>query len=245
MDVRAIDATAAARWLEQHFTLRYIPKGQHLENGPKSRPYQVGHEREIELLIRSGIWASLGTSTQRIIPVLLSFAERRETSMLQVQISYRGMQRYSGVRSRNAVSGALRQLEDIGWLERPANERGTAVLRDVGSYVLTPYSDTLMDLANAMAAETRAEIAAEREIRRQERIARRQALEAAERAASINKQEKNPAPHYSVNAQYSQNTVVQINGTRRIPPNLTQVPNCGPGSSHCQTPRWQRIGRTR
>jgi 1-acyl-sn-glycerol-3-phosphate acyltransferase len=65
------------------------------------------------------LWARLAVPAQRIVPVLLSYAERSGLEMLKVKISYRAMMRYSGLRSFNAVSGGLRQLAEIGWLQRP------------------------------------------------------------------------------------------------------------------------------
>src|ERR1017187_6527648 len=103
----------------------------------------VGREQPLELLVRFGLWGHLSAPAQRIAPVLLSFSESAGRDTLQVEISYREMMRYSGVKSFNAVSGALAQPADIGWLQRPANATHGQFLRDTGSYILTPYSEGL------------------------------------------------------------------------------------------------------
>jgi hypothetical protein len=135
MDVMEADVAGAARWLEQHFKVKYIPQGQHLTDTHAIRPYRVGYEGPIELLIKSGLWASLKPTPQRIIPVLLHLAERgSDSETFKVQISYRAIQRYSGVKSFGTISEALQQLAEFGWLTTlpQANPEAT-VLRDVNT----------------------------------------------------------------------------------------------------------------
>src|SRR5262249_48721483 len=109
----------AARWHREHFDVKHIPKGQHLADARAIRPYKVGHEKPIALLIKSGIWTSLASPTQRIVPVLLCFAERGNApETLKVRLSYRAIQRYSGVRSFQSISKALQQLEELWWLRK-------------------------------------------------------------------------------------------------------------------------------
>jgi hypothetical protein len=187
MDVLGVDAGGAARWIEANFDVPRIPKGKHLRSTAPICPYMVGHEQPIELLIRSGIWADLSKQTQRIIPVLLALAERQEQNKFSVQISYRAIMRYSGVRSENSVRKALTELEQIGWLKSAsrAENAGRGIMRDVGAYLLTPYSDQVLELANAVAAEMRTEIERECELRRQKRAARKAALAAASKLVAI------------------------------------------------------------
>jgi hypothetical protein len=125
--------------------------------------------------------------------VLLAYARKTEGEpwkaegeTLTVQISNRAVMRYSGVRSFSSVSKAIRQLEEIEWLEcLPSDARAGSVLRSVSTYHLTPYSDGLLELAQAMAAQSREEIEAERELRKQQRRARRRALDAATRHVAL------------------------------------------------------------
>jgi hypothetical protein len=186
MDVESTDVGGAARWLQRHFELGQIPKGRHLGDPHAIQPYMVGYEKPIELLVKSGLWAELQPPTQRIVPVLLYFAECGEKSgTFKVQISYLALQRYSGVRSFQTISKALEQLTELDWLVKVSQPKtDAAMLRDVTTYILTPYSDGLLELANATAAAARTTIQRERELRRQERNLRRDAAGAnAQRAA--------------------------------------------------------------
>lgn len=117
MEVLATDLKGAIRWLEDHFQLHHKPKGKHLESRGEERPYQIGYEGPIELLIKYGIWASLAPPTRAIAPVLLAFAERAEKDTFIVTFSYRGILRNSGVRSFSSVSKAIEQLKGIGWVD--------------------------------------------------------------------------------------------------------------------------------
>jgi hypothetical protein len=193
MDVHAVDVRAAAEWLATNFNVPRIRKGKHLQAATPARSFMVGHEQPIELLVKSGIWAGLSPQAQRIVPVLFYFAERQHQNTFLVRIAYRRIMRYSGVRSFTSMSKALKQLEEIGWL-KPAPSGGSvrsgAILREVSSYVLTPFSDELCDLANGTTAEIRAEIEAERELREEQRRARRRALEASKRLMTAWKSER-------------------------------------------------------
>ena len=119
MDALSTDVAGAVVWLQRHFELKYISKGQHLKDRHAIRPYQVGHEQPIELLIKSGLWANLSPPTQRIAPVLLCFAHRgKEPDTFEVRISYRAIQRYSGVSSFETISTSLQQLAELEWLKK-------------------------------------------------------------------------------------------------------------------------------
>jgi hypothetical protein len=183
VDASGITVADAARWLDQNFEVRRIRPRRHLAGAGSQRPYKVGMEQPIELLVRSGLWAYLSAPAQRIAPVLLSFAEHASRETFRVEISYRGMMRYSGLRSFNAVSGALEQLAEIGWLQRAGNGARGQVLRDTGGYVLTPFSQAVLDLANALSQRERELIQAEKELRKQQRHNRRAVL--AERVQGV------------------------------------------------------------
>lgn len=176
MDVLSTDVAGAVRWLRDHFELKYISTGRHLKDSHAIPPYKIGYEQPIELLVKSGLWANLEPPTQRIVPVLLYFAERgKQPNTLEVRLSYRAIQRYSGVRSFETISKALRQLEEIGWLNKVSQRKpDVSPLREVNTYILTPHVDVVMELANATAAATRIAVAQERELRTKQRKMRRQ-----------------------------------------------------------------------
>jgi hypothetical protein len=223
-DVQGIDVAKAARWLEGHFDVPRIAKRRHLEAAKPLRWCDVGHEQPIELLVKSGIWAVLCPPAQRVAPVLFCLATRGERDTFNVKISDRALMRYSGVKSFSSLGKAKRQLEEIEWLECLADEfKAGEVLRSVSTYGLTPYSDGLMELANEMAAQNRQEVAAEREMRRQQRRARRAALDAATRCVAMKPTDDILASGTTVyNPLYTERSVGQSGATQNEAPNETE-----------------------
>ena len=229
MDVQSTTVAGAVRWLQEHFELKYIPKGQHLKDKHAIRQYEVGHEKPIELLIKSGIWATLAPATQRIAQVLLCFAkpgERPDT--FEVQLSYRAIQRYSGVRSFTTISDAIHQLADLEWLKKlPQANIGTNVVRKVNTYVLTPYSDTLMETANSMAGTNRLAIEQERELRTQQRNVRRHSNQASEGYAVSSSTEKAETALLKSTSLYNNCSVGQNGATGSVAEDLPRCNKSG------------------
>ena len=102
------------------------------------------------------------------------FAEREDDSDL-VKLSYRAISRYSGIKSRNAIAKAIQELEDLHWLIR-IRPRSESVIRETNLYRVTPGSDELRELANAIARQHSEEIQAEQDVRAQQRAERRRTL---------------------------------------------------------------------
>ena len=155
----------AAVWIAQQFRVPSIPARKHLME-PARIVHQVGLESALGLLIRSGLWAQLSAFAQRLLPVLLEFADRFDPKdrSARLRLSYRAMQRYVGVGSPRAVAQALAELEEIGWIRR--EERAAAgPVGKAAAYMLTPFSDQLQELANSTAADLRTNIRVERELR--------------------------------------------------------------------------------
>jgi DNA-binding HxlR family transcriptional regulator len=161
----------AARWVAQRFDVPEISTGKHVVE-PDRRIFQYGSESEIGLLIRCGLWPRLSVAARALAPVLLEFAEPQTRS---VTISFQAMKRYSGIASPNAISAALRELEQIHWLSIVPGRRepGSGPVRTTSTYVLTPRSDELMELANANCKQMREEIEIQRQIRAAARAKRR------------------------------------------------------------------------
>jgi len=165
----------AARWIAGKFPVPEIGSGRHIVE-PERFIFQLGHESEIGLLVHSGLWARLSATARAIVPVLLELAEREpEKQTLQVAISYRALMRFSGVASPNGIAEALRQLEEIHWLSIVVSQRepGSGPVRPTSSYLITPRSDELLDLANANFKQMREEIEIERVIRAEARSKRK------------------------------------------------------------------------
>lgn len=223
MDVMGTDVAGAARWLEQHFKVKHLAKGRHLEDRHAIRPYRVGFEQPIELLVKSGIWAMLKPGSQRIIPALLYLAEPgRDAGTFVAQISYRALQRYSGVKSFGTISKALQQLAELEWLKTlPQANPDANVLRDVNTYILTPFSDAVMEMANTVSASFRADIEQERELRRHERSTRRRNMQAIE-GSSSSASGKEPNALLKSTSLYGKRSVGQNGATQNVAGNWAQ-----------------------
>jgi hypothetical protein len=167
-----------ARWVAARFDVPEIQRGRHIVE-PERRRFHFGHESEIGLLVYSGLWARLSPAARAIVPVLLEFAEQEPGKQTQsVTISYRALMRYSGVGSPNAISAALRELEKIQWISVLAGGRepGSGPVRATSTYLLTPRSDELMELANANYEQMRDEIATQRALQAEARAKRKSVL---------------------------------------------------------------------
>lgn len=167
MDVLGFRLVAdGAAWIAAHFEIPLIAKRKRLIE--EARPaWSVGLEGPLGVLIRSSLWTRLSEATRSIAPVLVELGQKDVTDGSRiVNISYRGISRYSGVSSPNAINRAIKELTEIGWLKCVSKKNLSAELRrPTGKYVITQYSDQLTENANFSYTQQRDEIAAERELR--------------------------------------------------------------------------------
>ena len=168
----------AGLWVSERFEVPHLPSGKHLVS-PERRIFRVGFESDIGLLVHSGLWALLSPTARSLVPVLLELAERQPKKQnYSIQISYRALMRYSGIASPNAVADALGELQNINWLSAMPGQRepGSAPVRKASTYVLTPRSEDLLELADDNFARMRSDVTTERQLRAEERAKRRKAL---------------------------------------------------------------------
>jgi hypothetical protein len=174
MDVLALTSPAdAALWVAKHFTVPSIPPRKRLTEADGRRD-RVGYERGLGMLIRSGLWAKLSAPAQAIAAVLLEFGEKGGPldEALRVQMAYRALARFSGVQSHNAIRKGLVELGEVGFLVLPSDAPSRSLNRQPATYIVTPNSRELWDLAQTTARQTQQEIAAEVELRRRQRAER-------------------------------------------------------------------------
>ena len=186
MDVRECTLTEAIRWIAQRFEVPLIPKGKHLVK-LKGHVVRYGYERPIELLLRSGLWAKMSHPAQLLAVVFVELkVEGQRDESWELEISYRALARYSGLKSDASVSKGLKDLAGIGWLQRQRHRTGRnrGPVRETATYIVTPYSDSVRELANATAADMRAAIDEERQMRAEKRAQRTQAWRHAKRRES-------------------------------------------------------------
>jgi hypothetical protein len=168
---RIEDLTDAAECIAFYFPIiPEISPGSHLRN-PTWDDVPPGCKDPLILLTASGIWAQLTVPAQRLIPVSLAFASKNEEST--VRVSYRALQRYSGIESPNSIRAAVTELEAIGFLKRrPLRARGNSPVKETAEYYVTPLSDRLREFANRISPQFGDAILIEKATRRQKRLAR-------------------------------------------------------------------------
>src|ERR1035438_8556935 len=77
MDVLELAAADAALWIAARFSVPTILPGKRLGEPDRWRD-RVGHERELELLVRSGLFGVLSEPARLIAPVFLAICEKQE-----------------------------------------------------------------------------------------------------------------------------------------------------------------------
>lgn len=173
MDVLRLNSVAdAALWIAARFRVPFIPAHRRLA-GQARRGERV--QSGLALMIRSGLWGRLSLAAQAIAPVLLEIAENERPGgeRLTAQLSYRGITQMSGIKSPNAIRRALVELSEIGLMLAPTGRARGKLVQETAFYTLTPYSDELLEMAQATAQQARDEIAAGMELRsrlRKERV---------------------------------------------------------------------------
>jgi hypothetical protein len=156
----------AIEWIAARFKVPAIPKGKHLQSREQREPFsRVGLGGRLENIVRSGLWAYLHPSERAILGVLCELSESNTDSL---QISYRGLMRFAGVRSYATVARVVKQFERICLLKVDRSVGGDG-LRNCNRYVLTLNHPVLHDLMASLYQQQHREIEAEREIRKDQR----------------------------------------------------------------------------
>ena len=120
--VLGLDVRAAVKWITSRYSVPAAPKGKHIEHPERWRErFRVGTGSAVEVLVRSGIWASLTPAERSLVAVLETFADPLTR---EVTISYRGMMRYAGLRSQSTVSSALKRFRALSFLRVEASGFG-------------------------------------------------------------------------------------------------------------------------
>ena len=147
-DVKECKPKHAIDWIAARFT---VPRLAIVSSafGDAASDFLLNCELPIELIVRSGIWASLSCAARSVCAPLLAISDSRPDGTQSIQISYAGIRRYSGLGSDQSVSNALRDLEALGLLVRlPARQRGPkGPIKEAGSYLLTPQSPEFQEAA--------------------------------------------------------------------------------------------------
>jgi hypothetical protein len=167
MSVFTVDLRHAVQWITSRFKIRPAPKGRHIQHQERwPEVFRVGTSHTaLEMLVRSGIWASLSPAQRSMIPVLATFADPQTQ---EVTISYRGLMQYTGIRSQSTVSAGLKRFQTLHFL-RVERRRESEGLRDCNTYHLCFDDPESVECANRSLRHQRDLIKHERELRRQAR----------------------------------------------------------------------------
>jgi len=160
MSVLGISLQEAIAWFVAHYDVPGIPKGKHIAQAQRwNERFRVGTgNSRIAPLVVSGIWAALTPSERSILVVLDAYACGD-----WVEISYRGIARFSGVTSFTTISRALKRLHNLHLLIRDQGERKDG-LRACGCYRFTTDDEQFIGMVEETYQRLRSEIEAERRL---------------------------------------------------------------------------------
>src|SRR6185437_16403514 len=135
MLVRGCELRDAASWIATKFPVPSLQKGSHVKKREAWHPRFRASDTDtvVGQLVRSGLWSDLTHAERSILPTLETFADR-DTGL--IEISYRGMMRYSGVGSSATIAAAVKHFEQMGFL-RVVRARAAGPLRRVNRYYFT------------------------------------------------------------------------------------------------------------
>ena len=175
MDARNLDFVDAVAWIASRFDVPRMPVRKP-DRG--ERRYLQGVTHPIDYLVRAHIFRQLSPPAQAIATAMVAFSDHAgiADAPRHVTISYRALMRYTGIRSPNSVSKAIDELEMIGWL-RPHTLRA-GLLKTTGVYIVTPFSQSILELGHRLAKEEQMAIEYERTAAERRRVQRQEVFRA-------------------------------------------------------------------
>jgi hypothetical protein len=157
---------AAINWIADRFNVPRIAKRRPVRNGIVVPAGRVGLGSPAQQLMRSGLFAKLTHATKVLLFVLTEFCDDHQT----VSLSYRTLQRVSGIGSLTTIKESLDNLEDMGLL-KVKRARGGHGPRAVNGYRITWDDAGLQRLMCDTHESTSREVKAEKELREAARAA--------------------------------------------------------------------------
>jgi hypothetical protein len=200
MSVCGLDIRSALQWITSRYDVPPAPKGRHVQHQERwPQRFRVGTSgSQLDTLIRSGIWASLTPAQRSILPVLQTFSHEND-----VEISYRGIVRYSGVGSHSTISSAVKRFKALHIL-CVQNRTASDGLRACNLYRLTLDDADFLNLADASHKKHLKAIALERELRAEAKRQRAASLRVNSLSNECSAAAINATPSRSVNRQKPQ-----------------------------------------
>lgn len=170
MAVLGYELPAAISWITARYSVPSLPKGTHVKKREAWNPrFRSGDTRDVvEMLVRSGLWATLSHAERSILPAFTTFADK-DSGL--ATISYRGLMRYSGVGSSATIADALKHFEQMKFLRR-VRTRTVGRIRGVGVYSLVFDDPEFQEMVSQVFQRQRAEIVLERQLQQEVRKVR-------------------------------------------------------------------------
>lgn len=156
---------AAVNWIAERFNVPRIAKRRPLRNRVVIPSGRVSCGSPVQELMRSGVFASPPHATKALLFVLIEFPDESGN------LSYRTLQRVTGIGSKRTITTALGTLEDIGLL-KVKRGHGSDGLRIMNGYRITWDDAGLLRLMADTHEATTREIKAETELCQATRAAR-------------------------------------------------------------------------
>jgi hypothetical protein len=134
MMVNGMTVGEAAQWIASRHPVPLLAKGKRLEPtrqrwNPRFRT-GVSADPIMSAMIRSGAWADLSPAEAKVLGVFIEF---RDTLTGEVELSYRGIQRFAGV-GFESIAKAVRRFKAMALLQ-PVEHEGLS--RECGKYLLS------------------------------------------------------------------------------------------------------------
>ncbi len=163
MSVLDCDLGSAVQWIAERFAVPNIKVGRPSRTALASpTPYRVGvHGSEWEVIVRSGMWGAM-TGAERSILVTLDYCKDADSGL--TRMSYRAIQRYSGVAKPGNVASAIKELCRMGALQVHRGQR-IGITRECSAYRVTLDNPKFLELCNGVFSAARQDVAQEREYR--------------------------------------------------------------------------------
>ena len=171
MGVLGLKLSSAVWWIAERFTVPNIKIGRPLGKRPVDAiPFRVGVDgSDLEVLVRSGMFGQLSPA-ERSVLVTLRMLRDAESGL--TKLSYGAIMRYSGVGSRANVSAALTKLQRLHAIQVSRGAR-IGLVRECSAYRVTLDDPKFLAVCDRIFRESREEIVAEREYRKEIRSARK------------------------------------------------------------------------
>jgi hypothetical protein len=162
--IRGGSTAEAINWIASQFEVPRIAK-KHLARNGAPRLGRAGTGSRLEKLIRAGVWAALTGPVAKLLVVLDEFSDPTG------RLSYRALQRLTGIGSRTTIKTSLDTLEHLGLLKIDRSSSGDGLQALNGYRLDWDDADLQRLMLETYRASTR-EIAAQIELRRSEREGR-------------------------------------------------------------------------